>query len=153
MTYLRSVQVDDSNLSAPTPEIDQECRVAVFDLQESNSFSLNDGPDGPYDLTLSLDRSEARFEWKSAGSQQGSFAVGLGTMAQAFKDYSALRDTYMEAVRSLPPSKIGEIDAARRAVHAEAASQLRARLAPQAEIDEETSRRLFTLLCALTCRN
>ena len=40
MTRIVHIDIDDSALPPPTPEIEQERRVAVFDLLEDNSFSL-----------------------------------------------------------------------------------------------------------------
>ena len=40
MTRISQIELDDSGLPPPTPEIEQERKVAMFDLLESNSFSL-----------------------------------------------------------------------------------------------------------------
>ena len=55
MAYISKIRLDDRNLPRPTPEIDQERKVAIFDLLESNSFSLperdmSSNPAGPYQL-------------------------------------------------------------------------------------------------------
>jgi len=59
MSHISHIVIDDSNLPPPTPEIEQERKVAMFDLLEENSFSLparDDRvvPDGPYHLNLSI---------------------------------------------------------------------------------------------------
>ena len=56
---ITDIRIDDSSLPPPTPEIEQERRVAVFDLLEDNSFSLagrDGGPsaEGPFHLALAI---------------------------------------------------------------------------------------------------
>ena len=38
--HAQVIEIDDSGLPAPTPEIEQERKVAIFDLLEDNSFGL-----------------------------------------------------------------------------------------------------------------
>jgi uncharacterized protein (UPF0262 family) len=40
MTRIAHIEIDDRNLPPPTPEIEQERRVAIFDLLEENVFSV-----------------------------------------------------------------------------------------------------------------
>ena len=40
MSKISHIEIDDSALPPPTPEIEQERKVAIFDLLEQNSFSL-----------------------------------------------------------------------------------------------------------------
>ncbi|MBJ3763847.1 UPF0262 family protein [Maribius pontilimi] len=151
MSRLYAIEIDETDLPVPSPEMDQERRVAVFDLEESNSFALLDGPEGPYALRLGMtpDR-RARFELTGRdGSDAAAFTLAMGQLEQAVKDYATLCDTYVDAVKSLPPARIEAIDTARRDIHSEAARQLRALLAGKADVDEPTSRRLFTLICVM----
>lgn len=149
MTYLSHVEVEDSGLFVPSPELEQERRVAVFDLQEGSDFRIADVP-GPYRLRLGMEDGRALFRWHAEGGTQGEFTLALGSLAQAVKDYRTLCEAYAEAVKFLPPTRIAEIDAARREIHTEAARQLQGRLAERAEMDETTARRLFTLICAMS---
>ena len=61
-------------------------------------------------------------------------------------------ESYYDAIRSATPDKIETIDQARRVLHNEGAETLRTRLAGQAEIDDDTARRLFTLISVLQMR-
>ena len=59
MSRICAIDIDDSGLAPPTPEIEQERKVAIFDLLEDNRFALpaRDGrvvPEGPYRLHLSV---------------------------------------------------------------------------------------------------
>jgi len=52
-------------------------------------------------------------------------------------------------VKTLPPSQIETIDMARRGIHNEGARVLAERLEGKADVDHDTARRLFTLICVL----
>ena len=59
MSHIIHIEIDDSNLPPPTPEIEQERKVAIFDLLEKNLFELPKRQDrdvvaGPYRLDLSI---------------------------------------------------------------------------------------------------
>jgi uncharacterized protein (UPF0262 family) len=155
MSRLAHVELDDSGLPPPTPEIEQERRVAIFDLLEDNSFAIppRDGravPDGPYDLNLSIRDRRLVFDIKTEAAQDvAEFHLSLGPFRQAVKDYFQICESYFDAVKKLPPSQIEAIDMARRGIHNEGARLLQERLEGKAEIDIDTARRLFTLICVL----
>ena len=59
MTRICHIDIDETGLKTATPEIEQERKVAIFDLLEDNSFALpqRDGkavPDGPYRVALAI---------------------------------------------------------------------------------------------------
>ena len=149
------IEVDDAGLPAPTPEVDQERRVAIFDLLEENSFApvARDGrevPPGPYRLRLSI--RDRRLVFDIASDKTGDraeFHLALSPFRQVVKDYSQVCEAYFDAVKRMPPSRIEAIDMARRGIHNEGARVLQERLAGKAEIDSATARRLFTLICVL----
>jgi len=152
---LRNVIIDDRALPPPTPEIEQERKVAIFDLLEDNSFRLpgrNDGravPPPPYDLALAIRDRRLVFELCNDAGPVAEFHLSLGPLRQAVKDYFAICESYFEAVKTLPPSQIEAIDMGRRGIHNEGARLLVERLDGKAEIDIDTARRLFTLICVL----
>jgi len=152
---LRSVTIDDSGLPPPTPEIEQERRVAIFDLLEDNSFSISErdgrtAPEGPYDLDLSIRNGRLVFSIGTGdGSDMAEFHLSLGPFRQTVKDYFQICESYFDAVKKLPPSRIEAIDMARRGIHDEGARLLQERLEGKASVDTGTARRLFTLICVL----
>jgi uncharacterized protein (UPF0262 family) len=77
------------------------------------------------------------------------FHLSLGPFRQVVKDYFQICESYFDAVKTLPPSKIETIDMARRGIHLEGSRILQERLEGKAEIDIDTARRLFTLICVL----
>ena len=155
MSHLVDIQIDDSNLPAPTPEIEQERRVAVFDLLEENSFALparddRETPSGPYRLNLSIRDRRLVFDiLTEAGDKVAEFHLALGPFRQVVKDYFQICASYFEAVKNLLPGQIEAIDMARRGIHNEGARVLQERLEGKADLDIDTARRLFTLICVL----
>ncbi len=155
MSKISHIEIDDRNLPPPTPEIDQERKVAMFDLLENNSFAMpaRDGrevPAGPYKLNLSIKERRLVFDLKlEDDNPAGEFHLSLGPFRQVVKDYFQICESYFDAVKSLPPSQIETIDMARRGIHNEGARVLQERLEGKADVDIDTARRLFTLICVL----
>lgn len=155
MAYISKIALDDRNLPPPTSEIDQERKVAIFDLLEGNSFQLPDrddapAPQGPYQLELAIRDRRLVFDISTeAASKAAEFHLSLGPFRQVVKDYFQICESYFEAVKTLPPSQIETIDMARRGIHNEGARVLQERLNGKADIDDQTARRLFTLICVL----
>ena len=150
------IEIDESNLAPPTPDIEQERRVAVFDLLEDNSFALpprHDDepiPEGPYRLLLAIRNRRLVFDISTdAREKVGEFHLSLGPFRQVVKDYFQICESYFSAVKTMPPSQIEAIDMARRGIHNEGARVLQERLEGKAEVDIDTARRLFTLICVL----
>ncbi|WP_225028382.1 UPF0262 family protein [Xinfangfangia pollutisoli] len=149
------IEIDEKGLARPTPEIEQERRVAIFDLLEENRFGLplRDGravPDGPYRLHLAIRENRLVFDIATEdGARVGEFHLSLGPFRQVVKDYFQICESYFDAVKRLPPSQIEAIDMARRGIHNEGAAILQDRLSGKAEVDTDTARRLFTLICVL----
>ncbi len=155
MSRISHIDLDDSGLPVPTAEIEQERKVAMFDLLESNTFALPKRddravPEGPYRLGLSIKERRLVFDLKSEDeTPAGEFHLSLGPFRQVVKDYFQICESYFDAVKNMPPSQIETIDMARRGIHNEGARVLQERLEGKAEVDTDTARRLFTLICVL----
>jgi uncharacterized protein (UPF0262 family) len=63
-----------------------------------------------------------------------------------------LCESYFTAIKKASPTQIEAIDMGRRGLHNEGSEMLRDRLADKIELDHNTARRLFTLLCVLHIR-
>ncbi len=155
---LAAVNLDTEGLPTPTAEIEQERRVAIFDLIEENSFALEERegakpPAGPYVLNLAV---RERHLVVSVETEDGKPAVDLHLALSPFRgvvrDYFAICESYFDAIRRLPAHQIEAIDMGRRGIHEEGASLLQERLASRIRIDKATARRLFTLVCVLHFR-
>lgn len=155
MSRISHIEIDDTDLPPPTPEIEQERKVAIFDLLEDNSFDIpaRDGrepPAGPYRLMLSIRERRLVFDIQTDdGKPAAEFHLSLGPFRQVVKDYFQICESYFDAVKKLPPSQIEAIDMARRGIHNEGARVVQERLEGKADLDIDTARRLFTLICVL----
>ena len=151
MTKLSRIEIDDAGLPPPTPEIQQERRVAIFDLLEENSFSLPGRETiGPLALFLSIKDRRLVFDIQTEDARKVvEFHLSLSPFRQIVKDYFQICESYFDAVKTLPPGQIETIDMARRGIHNEGANVLVERLDGKAKLDNDTARRLFTLICVL----
>lgn len=148
---LIDVELDEEGLATPTPEVEQERRVAIFDLLEENSFALaRDDATGPYRLKLAVRDRRLVFDVRAEGDEPAAeFHLSLSPFRQIIKDYFQICESYFDAVKKLPAAQIEAIDMGRRGIHNEGARVLKERLEGKVEVDDPTSRRLFTLICVL----
>ena len=154
---LIEVTLDETGLAAPTPEVEQERRVAIFDLLEDNRFALprrddRAVPPGPYRLNLAIRERRLVFDIDAASGKVAEFHLSLSPFNQVVKDYFHICESYFDAVKRLPPAQIEAIDMGRRGIHNEGSRLLLERLAGKVDTDMATARRLFTLICALIVR-
>ena len=107
-------------------------------------------PDRPYQVGLSIRDKRLVLEVRTEGGNTAAeFHLSLSPLRQVVKDYWSICESYFDAVKNLPPSQIETIDMARRGIHNEGARVLEERLDGKADIDNDTARRLFTLICVL----
>ena len=149
MSYISHIELDDKHIPPPTSEIEKQRRVALYDLLEENKFEVP-SVSGPYHLILSIKEKRLVFEVsKEDRSPVIEIHLSLSPFRQVVKDYWAICESYYDAVKNLPPGQIETIDMARRGIHDEGARILLERLDGKAIINNDTSRRLFTLICVL----
>ena len=150
---LASITLDEQSVVHRSRAIEQEREVAIYDLLEKNSFRLEGSEGGPYHLVLGLE--ENRLVWevsKEDGSPHGKVHLSLTPLRKVVKDYFLICESYYKAIRTAPPHQIEALDMARRTLHDEGARELQHRLEGKVEIDFDTARRLFTLVCVLQMR-
>lgn len=147
---LIDVELDES-IGRSTPDVEHERAVAIFDLIEDNSFRpAGDEKGGPYKLRLSVVDSKLVFAIsREDGEAVVTHILSLTPFRRVVKDYFLICESYYEAVRDAPLAQIEAIDMGRRGVHNEGSTLLRERLSGKIEVDFDTARRLFTLICAL----
>lgn len=150
---LIDVVLDEASLAPASPNGEHERRIALFDLKESNAFVVRGEARGPYVLTLSMQEGRLALD---VGDEQGERVclhyMAMSALRKLIKDYAMICDSYHNAIRNASPSQIEAIDMGRRGLHNEAAEVMQEALATHFEIDLETARRLFTLVCALHVR-
>ena len=151
------VTLDERTILWRSADIEQERRIAIFDLIEGNRFAPQrqhpDGYAGPYKLALSVEEGRLILAIKRAdGSELETLILALGRFRRPIRDYFAICDSYYAAIRNATPQQIETVDMARRALHNEAAELLKERLDGKIAVDFDTARRLFTLICVLHIR-
>ncbi len=151
------VRLDERTILWRNADIEQERRVAIFDLLEGNSFrpttAYDDGYAGPYKIVMGVEEGRLAVQIGDAGDRMlETFVLPLSPFRRTVRDYFAICDSYFKAIRAATPSQIETIDMARRGIHNEGAELLIERLAARVEVDFDTARRLFTLICVLHIR-
>ncbi|MDP9097092.1 MAG: UPF0262 family protein [Pseudomonadota bacterium] len=152
---LARVILTGESLTRLSPILEADRAQAVADLEHENHFSLCGTPDrpsrpGPYILHLSVQEGRLVFEVRdNTDAPLTAIVLALGPFRSLIKDYQLLVDSHMLAVEEGRAERIQAIDMGRRGLHDEGANLLRDRLENKAEIDHETARRLFTLVCVL----
>jgi len=147
------IRLDAASIVRWSREVEHERQVAVFDLLERNSFRLVNGFAGPYRVQLSLRESNLIFTLSDEESRnQAEVTVSMRPFRRLIKDYFLICDSYFQAIKHASPSRIEAIDMGRRGLHNEGAEKLSDALADKILVDDETARRLFTLICVLHIR-
>jgi uncharacterized protein (UPF0262 family) len=142
------VEIDPEGFGASTAEMEHERRVAVFDLVEKNHFAPAGASGGPYALKIST--LDGRLVLDVTGLDYARVhGLSLTPLKGLIRDYARICDSYYEALRGTSPQQIEAVDMGRRGLHNEGAEALKARLEGKIDVDHETARRLFTLVCAL----
>lgn len=148
-----NVSLDERTVVRRSPEVEHERAVAIFDLIEENQFALLDGVTGPYSLHLSIEENRLVIDVRDAGeSPVDKVTISLSPFRRVVKDYFTVCESYYQAIKRSSPSQIEAIDMGRRGLHNEGSELLRERLAGKIEMDGNTARRLFTLICVLHIR-
>jgi len=144
-----AIDLDERSIIRRNEDIEQERRVAIFDLLEGNHFAVA-GRTGPFRVVMRVEDSRLAIDVQDdAGTGPETIRLGLARFRRPIRDYFHICESYFKAVRSADPRAIEAIDMARRGIHNEAAELLKECLAERVEVDFDTARRLFTLICVL----
>jgi uncharacterized protein (UPF0262 family) len=151
---LIDIRLDERTILWRNADIEQERRVAIFDLLEGNEFkpiaAADAGHTGPYKLLLGVEDGRLDVTVRNADDiEVDSFQVALSPFRRTIREYFAICDSYYQAIRAASPQQIETIDMARRGIHNDAAELLKDRLEARVIVDFDTARRLFTLICVL----
>jgi uncharacterized protein (UPF0262 family) len=147
---LASIVLDEATVVKRTREIEQEREIAIYDLLESNSFTPIGSGGGPYNLVLAIEENRLVFDIRTAdNSPHGKVMLSLTPFRRVIKDYFLVCESYYKSIRNAPPTQIEALDMGRRGLHDEGSTLLQQRLTGKIELDFDTARRLFTLICVL----
>ena len=147
---LVAVTLDENSIGRSNPDVEHERAVALFDLLEENDFVLVGGAPGPYRLRIGIFEQRLVFDVRDSHDHKlRDIVLSLTPFRKVVKDYFLVCESYYAAIKKLGPSQIEALDMGRRGLHNEGSELLRERLAGKIEVDLDTARRLFTLICAL----
>jgi len=147
------LDLDERTVLRRNPDVEHERSVAIFDLLEENRFSPVGHEGGPYHLRLGIADNSLVFDIRDVADQPvDRVTLSLASFRGIVKDYFMVCESYYAAIRQATPSQIEAIDMGRRGLHNEGSELLRERLSEKVEIDFDTARRLFTLICVLHIR-
>ena len=152
MSKLISISIEQDDFNLPTPEVLQEQNIAIYDLEQTNFFQLV-GFEAHNEIKLNLSLSGNSLVFKISSKKDETlktFFLSLTPLRQIINDYYIICESYFNAVKSLPIDKIESIDMGRKGIHNEGARVIIERLENRVKTDLETSRRIFTLVYALT---
>ena len=147
---LVAVTLDENSIGRSNPDVEHERAVAIYDLIEENSFTPHGDADGPFALHLSITGSRLMFDIRRAdGTPVMAHLLSLTPLRRIVKDYYTVCDSYYAAIRTATPDRIEALDMGRRGLHDEGSNILMERLKRKVDVDFDTARRLFTLICVL----
>jgi len=152
MSKLISISIKQDDFNLPTPEVLQEQNIAIYDLEQTNFFQLV-GFEAYNEIKLNISLSGNSLVFKISSKKDETlktFFLSLTPLKEIINDYYTICESYFNAVKSLPIDKIESIDMGRKGIHNEGARVIIERLENRVKTDLETSRRIFTLVYALT---
>jgi len=150
--------IDNPSVVRYQPNVEREINVAIYALVEANQFRpdaafFGGEPDGPYAVTLRIQESRLVLDIaREDGAAVGEVTVSVQPLRRLIREYFIVCESYYEAIRTAMPAQIEAIDVGRRALHNDGSERLRTQLVGKVDIDFDTARRLFTLICALHIR-
>ena len=145
-----AITLDDASIGRGAPEQEHERAIAIYDLIESNSFTVPGHDGGPYTLQVGLRSNQLMLDIRdAAGLPVIAHLLSLSPFRRVVKDYFLVCESYYAAIKTSSAAQIEAIDMGRRGLHDEAAGLLIERLNGKIDVDFDTARRLFTLITAL----
>lgn len=147
------IELDEHTVVRRNPDVEHERSVAIFDLLDENYFSPLGHDGGPFHLRLGIEDNRLVLDIRDTANQPLERVIlPLSGFRGIVKDYFMVCESYYAAIRRATPSQIEALDMGRRGLHNEGSELLRERLADKIELDFDTARRLFTLICVLHIR-
>ena len=151
---IAQITLDENTVIRRSPDIEHERRIAIYDLLEANSFQPVGELEGPYNVLMGMEENRLVLNIRNSDCEPLTrVLVPLMPFRRIIKDYFTICESYFQAIKSAQPSKIEAIDMGRRGLHNDGSDLLRERLDGKIIVDNETARRLFTLICILQIRS
>ena len=148
--YIQKIELDEPRMIRRNPLVDAERATAIRDLIEKNNFIIPGNDHGPYYVRVGIEGHRMHLRVRDClRTELPDIALSLSPFRRLIKDYFLICESYQLAYGSGDRTRLETIDMARRGLHNEGADILRERLAGHAEMDHDTARCLFTLICVL----
>ncbi|MCB9990850.1 MAG: UPF0262 family protein [Rhodospirillales bacterium] len=128
----------------------REHHQALQNILAHNDFRpLNDN-NGPYAVKLSIEENRLVIRMTNAAAQElNLLALSLTPYRRLIQDYFLMIESYEKARHTATREKLEAIDMGRRGIHNEGADLLQNRLRDKIDMDHDTARKLFTLICVM----
>jgi uncharacterized protein (UPF0262 family) len=149
---IQTVEIDTRTILKRHPDIEREKALAVKDLLSLGHiiFKENGHLQPPYHLILSMNNRRLILLFKNENkTAEETLTFSLKPYRRLIKDYFLICESYQQCLHQNDNMRLQTIDMARRGIHDEGACVLSERLSKAIEIDHETARALFTLICIL----
>ena len=152
---LVEVVLDEATIGRADPDVEHERAVAIYDLIADNDFrpvGHEPATDADARYRLRLSQVEQRLVFAVSNEEDRDICMhllSLTPLRRIVNDYFRICESYYDAIRTSSHAQIEAIDMARRGLHNDGSETLRDRLDGKIEVDFQTARRLFTLICAL----
>ena len=148
-SLLHVVLQGDAAGSSSVPNQQRDREQATRDLRVGSRFAPVE-LSGPFILHLSVHGGRLVLDVRDAADAcLRVFVFSLSPFRRLIKDYQLLVESYDNAMEEGHASRVQTIDMGRRGVHNEGAALMIERLRGKIDVDFETARRLFTLVCVL----
>lgn len=133
----------------PSADIAIERDAAIHQLIEASVFNPKVGGHAPYSLSLKIENHRLLIDVSDSQDDMNTHIfLSLRPFRSIIRDYFLMVESYNNA-RHLGGAKLEAIDMGRRGIHNEGAELLKDLLSNDVDIDFETARRFFTLVCVL----
>lgn len=151
MTQIRNVltaiEVEDRFLKR-SEYARREQQVAIADLLAENTFEVIGRDGGPYRLVISTIGARLTLRISSAGGVPvATHIMSFRPLARVIREYVMICHSHYDLASSCNPFHIEALDMGRRALHNEGSQLLREKINDKIIVDDDTGRRLFTLIC------
>lgn len=147
---IHSIRLTKKDAPTVAHLIQRDCDIALRDLKQDSYFQPTNDDNGPYALELYIEENRLIFHTQNNAQKDLPYMVlSLTPYRRLIKDYFMIVSSYDDALREGKPSRIEAIDMGRRGLHNEGAELLLERLTGKIELNFDTARRLFTLICIL----
>ena len=148
---ISKIEINNINKKDLNDFINYEREAAIHDLISENSFEIiNKKNDGPFIMNISIDEGILLIKLKNENNSDiYQFNSSISKLKKIFKDYHNACSSYYESIKNGSVEKIEDIEKIRRKIHNDGAENLLSILNKDFKIDENTSRRLFTLMYSL----